>query len=311
MDAIVASPLPRAQEKGLRVFLPLSLAFHLLLIGSIGFLVPRSENPISQLPMEVLLIPPVLVAEEETIPLPDLRRPVKREKVEEKRIPVEFPEQNGTPPRKVEEETQRVEASVPPIQHAETPVAAEEPQRSLPAQKKDKEKEPHPVFAIPEPVVLPKSVAAPPPPGEPSIPVRVASLTMEAIPMPASSAPRKDSEGIASSGDRVRQGEPPLAKLSPSPGGPFTLARPRYAENPKPLYPAEARKKGYEGEVLLKVEVLADGRVGEIELKRSSGHVVLDSSAVAAVKQWRFIPARKGDQTVALWVNIPITFRLR
>jgi protein TonB len=51
--------------------------------------------------------------------------------------------------------------------------------------------------------------------------------------------------------------------------------------------------------------------VGEIELKRSSGHVVLDSSAVTAVKQWRFIPARRGDQAVGLWVNIPITFRLR
>ena len=311
MDGIVASPFPKAQEKGLRVFLPLSLAFHLLLIGSLGFLAPRLENPIPQLPMEVLLIPPVLVAEEETIPLPELRRPAKRERVEERRIPVEFPEQNVAPPRKVEEETQRLETSVPPVQHAEIPVTAEEPQQSPLAQKKDEEREPHPVSAIPEPVVLPRSVAAPPLPGEPSIPIRVASLTMEAIPVRTSSAPRKDSEGTPSSGDRVRQGEPPLAKLSPSPGGPLTLARPRYAENPKPFYPAEARKKGYEGEVLLKVEVLADGRVGEIELKRSSGHVVLDSSAVTAVKQWRFIPARRGDQAVGLWVNIPITFRLR
>jgi len=89
------------------------------------------------------------------------------------------------------------------------------------------------------------------------------------------------------------------------------MARPRYAENPSPIYPPEARKKGYEGEVLLKVEVLADGRVGQIELRRSSGHAVLDSSAFTAVKHWRFIPAKKGENPVSLWVNIPIKFQLR
>lgn len=89
------------------------------------------------------------------------------------------------------------------------------------------------------------------------------------------------------------------------------FAQPRYAENPKPLYPREAKKKGYEGEVLLRVEVLSNGRVGAIEVKRSSGHEVLDRSAMTAVKQWTFIPARKGEAPVPIWVNIPIAFQLR
>jgi TonB family protein len=88
-------------------------------------------------------------------------------------------------------------------------------------------------------------------------------------------------------------------------------ASPKYGENPKPPYPQEARNKGYQGKVLLKVEVLPDGRVGEIELKESSGYEVLDQSALTTVKKWRFIPATKGRVAIPCWVNVPITFQLQ
>jgi TonB family protein len=85
---------------------------------------------------------------------------------------------------------------------------------------------------------------------------------------------------------------------------------PRYVENPKPVYPLEAREKGYQGEVLLRVEVLSNGQVGQVEVKRSSGYEVLDESALTAVKQWKFIPARRGEVPIPVWVNIPIKFQL-
>jgi TonB family protein len=88
-------------------------------------------------------------------------------------------------------------------------------------------------------------------------------------------------------------------------------SRPGYAENPKPLYPQEARENGYEGEVVLRVEVLINGRVGQIEIKRSSGYELLDRSALTTVKQWRFIPAKKGEVPIPLWVNIPVKFQLQ
>jgi TonB family protein len=88
-------------------------------------------------------------------------------------------------------------------------------------------------------------------------------------------------------------------------------AGPRYAENPKPLYPQEAREKGYEGEVVLRVEVLSNGRVGQIEIKKSSGYELLDRSALTAVKEWKFIPAKKDDAPIPLWVNIPVKFQLQ
>jgi len=106
--------------------------------------------------------------------------------------------------------------------------------------------------------------------------------------------------------------EPRVAMKSPSSSeSEILFIQPRYLQNPKPSYPREAKKKGYEGEVLLRVEVLNNGQVGEIEVKRSSGHEILDRSAMTAVKQWRFIPARKGETPISVWVNIPIAFQLR
>jgi TonB family protein len=101
------------------------------------------------------------------------------------------------------------------------------------------------------------------------------------------------------------------AKSSRKGGGGGNGSRPSYAENPKPLYPHEAREKGYEGEVVLRVEVLINGRVGHIAIKESSGYELLDRSALTTVKQWRFIPAKKGEASIPLWVNIPIKFQLQ
>jgi protein TonB len=92
---------------------------------------------------------------------------------------------------------------------------------------------------------------------------------------------------------------------------PTEFTQPKYAENPKPLYPQEAREKGYQGEVILKVEIFANGQVGQVEVKKSSGYELLDRSASATVKKWKFIPAKKGEETIPFWVNIPIKFQLQ
>ncbi len=102
-----------------------------------------------------------------------------------------------------------------------------------------------------------------------------------------------------------------VSKLKPSSDEKTVFAQPRYAENPKPFYPQEARKRGYEGEVLLKVEVLANGGVGRVEVRKSSGYETLDRSALTTVKEWKFIPANQGNGAIPCWVNIPIKFKLQ
>lgn len=85
---------------------------------------------------------------------------------------------------------------------------------------------------------------------------------------------------------------------------------PDYKINPKPRYPMIARRSGYEGVVLLRVWVMESGKVGKIELERSSGYEVLDKSAIDTVKDWVFIPGKKNGVSISSWVMVPIRFEL-
>lgn len=83
-----------------------------------------------------------------------------------------------------------------------------------------------------------------------------------------------------------------------------------YLNNPVPSYPPLARRMREEGVVLVRVLVSSEGLPDQIELKRSSGSARLDAAALTTVKKWRFMPARRGGQTVAAWVVVPIAFSL-
>ena len=72
-----------------------------------------------------------------------------------------------------------------------------------------------------------------------------------------------------------------------------------------------AKRRGYEGEILLNVLVNSKGMVSEIKIKHSSGHLSLDTAALETVKNWLFTPATEGGRPVAMWVNVPIEFRLK
>ena len=89
------------------------------------------------------------------------------------------------------------------------------------------------------------------------------------------------------------------------------LAYPNYNINPKPKYPRTARKRGYEGEVKLKVFVLENGKVGKIEITSPSGYEILDQSALEAVKNWVFVPGKENGREISSWVTVPITFQLK
>ncbi len=80
--------------------------------------------------------------------------------------------------------------------------------------------------------------------------------------------------------------------------------------NPKPPYPPVSRSKGEQGTVLLKVCVSATGSVDSVDIAKSSGFVRLDRSANDTVERWRFHPARKGGNPVAMCYQLPIRFSL-
>lgn len=83
-----------------------------------------------------------------------------------------------------------------------------------------------------------------------------------------------------------------------------------YLKNPAPAYPAMSRRLGEEGRVVLRVFVDTEGRAERIELKNSSGFPRLDQAAEDAVRRWKFVPAKRGNEALATWVVVPIVFSL-
>jgi protein TonB len=117
-----------------------------------------------------------------------------------------------------------------------------------------------------------------------------------------SDVPKQPHEDAPVKGDRSMASLPPAQTIRE--------AIPLYRENPRPQYPSIARKRGYEGKVLLEVLVNPDGKVGDVRVLDSSGHGVLDRAALKAVKKWLFEPGTRGNEKVAMWVKIPIRFQL-
>jgi periplasmic protein TonB len=101
-----------------------------------------------------------------------------------------------------------------------------------------------------------------------------------------------------------------ITPASSSGGSIASGATPKYGNNPLPVYPSLARKMGHEGIVLLAAEILSDGRVGRLVVKKSSGFPTLDQSALDAVRRWKFIPAKWMGKAVPAWVDVPVKFRL-
>jgi protein TonB len=71
-----------------------------------------------------------------------------------------------------------------------------------------------------------------------------------------------------------------------------------------------ARKRGYQGTVVLEVLVDRGGKVKELNLSASSGYSVLDQAALASVKTWIFDPGTRGGEKVDMWVKVPVRFQL-
>ncbi len=96
-------------------------------------------------------------------------------------------------------------------------------------------------------------------------------------------------------------------------GGLFSknsAAIPHYRDNTPPVYPPLARRRGHQGLVVLIVEVLADGRPGEVRIGRSSGYEILDNAAQKAATRWSFEPGRKNGKAVRMLAEVPVRFVL-
>jgi TonB family protein len=76
--------------------------------------------------------------------------------------------------------------------------------------------------------------------------------------------------------------------------------------NKPPVYPLIARVNGWEGEVTVRADIDAQGKVFNVNLLKTSGYKALDASAVKAIRTWRFTGAGR-----ELSVTVPVRFVLK
>lgn len=91
------------------------------------------------------------------------------------------------------------------------------------------------------------------------------------------------------------------------PGG--GVSAPRVVHKQEPEYSEEARKAKFQGTVELSLIVDPAGRPNSIRVSRSLG-MGLDQKAIEAVRQWKFEPAKKDGQPVAVAIKVLVDFRL-
>lgn len=271
------------------------------------------------------LIAGVLIAEQWTLDAHASRPPV---------LPAELvtldekkPEPPPPPPPKHVEPPKKVEAPKPPPKPTSLPKLIDAPMPKI-------------AEATPEPE--PRTVPAPEPP--PAAPAAPAAAPAPSTPVPSAPAiaASPDPAPAAEPGPGPRSGRsaglpgPAIASASPdgiplgravggtgqalasasgrdsgATGAITRAARPQGGYQVKPAYPASARRLGVQGTAMLRVHVLVDGRVGEVLVEQTAGHPDLDLAATDAVRRWRFDPARRGDEAVAMWVLLPVEFRLK
>lgn len=129
------------------------------------------------------------------------------------------------------------------------------------------------------------------------------------------------------SGEPGGEGPPAPAAPPPPPPPPVPPARPRprqadpinlpenavapvaAADNRSPEYPEEARARGVEGQVILKIVIAESGEVTRIEVLR--GEEPFASAAIAAVRTWRYSPALVDGQPAPVFRIVKVPFRLR
>ena len=75
-------------------------------------------------------------------------------------------------------------------------------------------------------------------------------------------------------------------------------------------YPATARLNGWQGKVVLRAVIRADGHLADVVIGKSSGHPALDEAAKDALRQACPIPMRYELGRPDIAINVPVLFQL-
>lgn len=77
-----------------------------------------------------------------------------------------------------------------------------------------------------------------------------------------------------------------------------------------PRYPVDARRQGQTGTVIMRLHVLEDGSVNDVQIKESSGFAALDDAAATTARTWRLNAGTIDGKPTPMWGNFAVTFKL-
>jgi periplasmic protein TonB len=80
--------------------------------------------------------------------------------------------------------------------------------------------------------------------------------------------------------------------------------------NLQPPYPSAAVVNGEHGSVIMNVQVSSNGKPRTAAIYKSSGFDDLDTAALQAVLNWRFVPAMRSGETETNWALVKVDFQL-
>src|SRR6185503_16081589 len=111
----------------------------------------------------------------------------------------------------------------------------------------------------------------------------------------------------------VPEAPPPPPPPAPEPPkGPVRVGgqikEPKKVHNVPPVYPDIAKQARVQGVVVLEAVISPSGDVTNVRVLR--GVPLLNDSAVAAVRQWRYTPTTLNGQPVAVVMTVTVNFRL-
>jgi protein TonB len=150
-----------------------------------------------------------------------------------------------------------------------------------------------------------------PPPPQPDHPVEIREVFVPTPYVPRL-GPIDDSTAIQQ--NVTREPPPAVVRQQEAAGSGPVLVEPRIDPRrglSEPAYPASDIRLEHVGTVVLSVEVLPNGRVGDVRIERSSGYPGLDESALREARRWRLIPGTRDGVAVPMRKQIPITFQLK
>ncbi|GAK59673.1 TonB family protein [Candidatus Vecturithrix granuli] len=163
----------------------------------------------------------------------------------------------------------------------------------------------------PMPTIAPAAAAVRQIPAQSATPATTASM-----PVSSHSQPQESTQSVQTQRMRQENSETEREQAIEAQPAPDVLQR--YLQqvvkkiDARKAYPRQARSKGWQGTVVIKIQILSDGKVAQLELATHSEYDTLNKAALEAIKKAQPFPKFPDEiKNPSLTINIPVQFTLK